>query len=255
MKTLINEKPHLMNIFFLEAKTETMRLFRTPGFSIPTLLFPVMFYTFFGILFSMNAATMPTYLMITYAVFGVIGPALFSFGVGIAIERGQGWFDLKEVSAMPASAYVVSRVSLTFIFAAIIVVLLFAIGAVFGDVKLMPWQWSSLAVTFVIGSLPFCAIGMTLGLYLKANSALAIVNLVYLPMAFLSGLWVPINLLPEVMQKFANVFPPYHLAQLALKITNMDLGFPVVLHVSVLATYALLFFFLAIKAYHKKDKQ
>lgn len=255
MKTHIDEKPNLMNIFFLEAKTETLRLFRTPSFSIPTLLFPIMFYTFFGILFSMNAATMPTYLMITYAVFGVIGPALFSFGVGIAIERGQGWFDLKEVSAMPASAYIFSRILLTFIFATVIIGLLFTIGAIFGNVNLMLWQWVSLALIFVIGSLPFCAIGMTLGLYLKANSALAIVNLVYLPMAFLSGLWVPINLLPDVMQKFANVFPPYHLAQLALKITEMDLGFPVVLHVSVLTVYAALFFFLAIKAYHKKDKK
>jgi len=255
MKTLIDDKPNLLNIFFLEAKTETIRLFRTPGFSIPTLLFPIMFYTFFGIVFSMNPATMPTYLMITYAVFGVIGPALFSFGVGIAIERGQGWFDLKEVSPMPASAYIVSRISLTFIFAAIIVILLFAIGAIFGDVKLLHWQWLSLAVIFVVGSLPFCAIGMTLGLTLKANSAPATVNLIYLPMGFLSGLWLPINFLPEVMQQFANILPPYHLAQLALKVTDMDLGFPIALHIGVLAAYSLLFIFLAIKAYHKKDKE
>ncbi|MBV1910549.1 MAG: ABC transporter permease [Kangiellaceae bacterium] len=249
------DKPNLLNIYLLEAKTETTRLLRTPGFSIPTLLFPIMFYTFFGIIFSMNPATMPTYLMITYAVFGVIGPALFSFGVGIAIERGQGWFDLKEVSPMPASAYIISRISLTFIFAAVIVVLLFAIGAVFGGVQLMRWQWISLFFIFVLGSLPFCAIGMTLGLYLKSSSAPATVNLIYLPMGFLSGLWMPINFLPEVMQQFANILPPYHLAQLALKITNMDLGFPVVLHLSVLAVYALLFIVLALKSYNKKDKQ
>lgn len=255
MKTIIDDKPNLLNIFILEAKTETMRLFRTPGFSIPTLLFPIMFYTFFGIVFSMNPTTMPTYLMITYAVFGVIGPALFSFGVGIAIERGQGWFDLKEVSPMPASAYIVSRISLTFIFASLIILFLFTIGATFGDVRLMRWQWISLALIFVLGSLPFCAIGMTLGLYLKANSAPATVNLIYLPMSFLSGLWLPINVLPEVMQQFANLLPPYHLAQLALKITNMDLGFPIALHLSVLAAYSLLFIFLAVKAYHKKDKQ
>jgi len=255
MKIITNSKPNLMNIFFMEAKTETLRLLRTPGFCIPTLLFPIMFYTFFGIVFSMHPNTMPTYLMTTYAVFGVIGPALFSFGVGIAVERGQGWFDLKEVSPMPASAYIISRVTLTFIFALAIIVSLFAIGAIFGGVRLMHWQWTSLAITFVLGSLPFCAIGMTLGLYLKANSAPATVNLIYLPMGFLSGLWLPINFLPEVMQQFANLLPPYHLAQLALKITDMDLGFPVALHLSVLIAYTLLFIFLAVKAYHKKDKK
>lgn len=255
MSRLITEKPNLLNIFYLEAKTETKRLMRTPGFSIPTLLFPVMFYTFFGIIFSMNPATMPTYLMTTYAVFGVIGPALFSFGVGIAVERGQGWFNLKEISPMPASAYIVSRITLTFVFSLTIIILLFAIGAIFGDVRLLHWQWLSLALILIIGSLPFCAIGMTLGLFLKANSAPATVNLIYLPMGFLSGLWLPINFLPEFMQQFANILPPYHLAQLALKVTSMDLGYPVMLHIGVLSAYTSIFIFLAIKAYYKKDKK
>lgn len=252
---MANNKPNLWNIYLMEAKTETMRLFRTPGFSIPTLLFPIMFYTFFGILFSMNKASMPTYLMATYATFGVIGPALFSFGVGIAIERGQGWFDLKEVSPMPASAYIFSRIALTFIFSILIIMLLFFIGAIFGGVQLMRWQWILMAITLVLGSLPFCAIGMTLGLFLKSSSAPATVNLVYLPMGFLSGLWLPITLLPEFMQTFANLLPPYHLAQLTLKIVEMDVGAPIMLHLGVLLAYTSLFMFLAIKAYSKKDKQ
>jgi len=239
----------------MEAKTETTRLFRTPGFSIPTILFPLMFYTFFGILFSMNKATMPTYLMATYATFGVIGPALFSFGVGIAIERGQGWFDLKEISPMPASAYIISRIILTLIFSLIIIILLFLLGAVFGEVRLFRSQWLLMMITLLLGSLPFCAIGMTLGLYLKASSAPATVNLIYLPMGFLSGLWLPITFLPDFMQQFANLLPPYHLAQLVLKIVGMDIGAPIFLHIGILAAYTLVFMFLALKAYNKKDKQ
>jgi len=248
-------KPNLLNIYIMEAKTETTRLFRTPGFSIPTILFPLMFYTFFGILFSMNKATMPTYLMATYATFGVIGPALFSFGVGIAIERGQGWFDLKEISPMPASAYIISRIILTLIFSLIIIILLFLLGAVFGEVRLFRSQWLLMMITLLLGSLPFCAIGMTLGLYLKASSAPATVNLIYLPMGFLSGLWLPITFLPDFMQQFANLLPPYHLAQLVLKIVGMDIGAPIFLHIGILAAYTLVFMFLALKAYNKKDKQ
>jgi len=250
-----NNRPNIFKIYYLEAKTETTRLFRTPGFMLPTLLFPLMFYVFFGVVFSMDPGTMPTYLMITYSVFGVIGPALFSFGVGIAIERGQGWFDLKEVSPMPASAYIVSRVTLTFIFSAAIILLLFGIAFAFGGVRLMIGQWLALAFIFIVGSLPFCAIGMTLGLYLKASSAPATVNLIYLPMGFLSGLWLPINLLPEFLQQFANALPPYHLAQLALKVTDMDIGKPILRHLAVLAAYTLVFVALALMAYNKKDKQ
>ena len=156
---------------------------------------------------------------------------------------------------MPASAYIFSRIILTLIFSLIIISLLFLLGAVFGGVRLFHSQWTLMMVTLLLGSLPFCAIGMTLGLYLKASSAPATVNLVYLPMGFLSGLWLPITFLPDFMQQFANVLPPYHLAQLALKIVNMDIGAPIFLHVGVLVTYTLVFMFLALKAYNKKDKQ
>jgi ABC-2 type transport system permease protein len=40
--------------------------------------------------------------------------------------------------------------------------------------------------------------------------------MIYLPMSFCGGLWVPIMMLPHVMQKFALLLPTYHLAQLML---------------------------------------
>jgi len=141
----LSSQPNLANLYYMETKVETKRLFRTPGFVLPMLLFPVMFYAFFGIMFSMNNATMPTYLMATYATFGIIGPALFSFGVGIAVERGQGWFDLKEISPMPASAFILARVVLTLFCSSLVVMLLFFIGAMFGDVRLLHSQWVVLA--------------------------------------------------------------------------------------------------------------
>lgn len=50
---------------------------------------------------------------------------------------------------------------------------------------------------------------------LGPNSA-AVVNLVYLPLAFASRLWLPVGQLPGVMQGLVPFLPPYHYAQLAL---------------------------------------
>ena len=249
------KRPNLWKIYWLESRCESLRLLRTPGFFLPALLFPVMFYLFFGVIFSMNPMTMPTYLLATYGAFGVIGPALFSFGVGIAVERGQGWFDVKEASPMPASAYIISRINVTLLFSLAVILLLFIMGAVFGGVKLYTAQWLLLAGALLLGSLPFCALGLTLGLYLKSSSAPAVVNLIYLPMAFLSGLWVPINFFPELMQQIANLLPAYHLSQLALKVIDMDAGGNVWLHIGVLLGFFVGFMLLAAKAYYKKDKQ
>ena len=77
-----------------------------------------------------------------------------------------------------------------------------------------------LIVTLVAGSLPFCAMGLALGYFVGPNSAPPTINLIYLPMSFCSGLWVPLMFLPKVMRQFAEVLPPYHLSQVALSVVG-----------------------------------
>ena len=238
-------------IYYLEALTEVRKVTRVAGFLVPTLLFPWMFYVFFGLIFNRGgmASQMPTYLLATYGTFGIIAPALFSFGVGVAIEKSQGWLDIKQASPMPPMAYIWARVVLAMLFALAVVIGLFVLGALFGNVVLLSSQWLSLAVVLVLCSLPFCAIGLTMGLYLKSQVAPAVVNLIYLPMSFLSGLWIPIEIFPDVLQKFALILPPYHVSQLALKVVELDAGKSWVLHVGALALFTLVFMTLALRAY------
>ena len=78
--------------YVLEAKYEFLKLLRMPGYALPSIAFPAMFYLLFGVLFGsrgVGGMSMATYLIATYGAFGVIGAALFGFGVGVAIERGR----------------------------------------------------------------------------------------------------------------------------------------------------------------------
>ena len=80
-----------------------------------------MFYLLFGVVFGTRHGrrrTMATYLIATYGAFGVIGAALFGFGVGVAIERGQGWMMLKRASPMPPMAFFAAKLAMCAIFAA-----------------------------------------------------------------------------------------------------------------------------------------
>ena len=86
----------------------------------PSISFPAMFYLLFGVLFggrSLGGASLTTYLLATYGAFGVIGAALFGFGVGVAIERGQGWMMLKRASPMPPMAFFVAKLFMCAMFA------------------------------------------------------------------------------------------------------------------------------------------
>jgi ABC-2 type transport system permease protein len=198
-------------------RAQWLNLLRTPAYTLPTLLFPVMFYVFFGLLMLRGQSL---WLLCTFATFGVMGAALFSFGVSIATERAQGWLLLLRASPAPVSAVIAGKAFGALLFAIVIVVMMAALAAAFGEVRLETSQWLGLAGILTFGALPFCLMGLALGLWLSPNAAPAVLNIVYLPLGFLSGLWIPSTVFPGWLQSVAEWLPPYHLAALALDITG-----------------------------------
>ena len=215
-----------VRIAALEGGYELLRLFRTPSFAIPTLTFPVFFYLFFGVLFGgsrgVGQGTLGQYLIGTYSAFGVIGAALTAFGIGVATERGYGWLQLKHATPMPFAAYLIAKLIAAMTFGAIICLVLFTLGATLGGTRLDAFTWVLLFAVLVVGTVPFALLGLTIGYFAPPTSAPAIINVVYLPLGFLSGLWIPIQMLPSFMQSIAQWLPPFHLGQLAVGL----IGFP-----------------------------
>jgi ABC-2 type transport system permease protein len=205
-----------LSSYLLEAKYEFLRVLRTPAFAAPTLMFPPLFYLLFGVLLNHGNAQAAHYLFATYSVFGVMAPSLFGFGVGVAIERERGWLALKRVAPMPPGAYLLSKMAMAMLFVAIIYCILAVMAYTLGGVRMPVQEWLLLGAIALCGVMPFCALGLMIGARANANAAPAFVNLIYLPMAFLSGLWMPMQFLPKAIGQLAPLWPSYHLAQLAL---------------------------------------
>lgn len=197
-------------------QAQWLNLVRTPAYTLPTLLFPIMFYVFFALLMMRGQAL---WFLCTFATFGVMGAALFSFGVSIATERAQGWL-LLRASPAPVKAVIAGKAFGAWLFALLIVIILGTLAAAFANVRLEALQWLGLAAVLTAGALPFCLMGLALGLWLKPNAAPAVLNLIYLPMGFLSGLWIPAPMFPTWLQAISEWLPPYHLAALALDIVG-----------------------------------
>lgn len=240
------ERHRALPSYLLEAKYEFLRLLRTPMFALPTLLFPNLFYLLFGVVLgSRGGGQAAQYLLATYGVFGVMGAALFGFGVTVAMERDQGLLALKRALPMPPGAYLAAKIAMALLFSLAVVLLLATLAASLGGVTLRPGQWALLLAIQVLGALPYCAIGLWIGCVANGNGAPAIVNLIYLPMAFLSGLWLPLHVLPAPLQLLAPVWPSYHHAQLALAVVGLDDGGSAAWHLGVLGLFTLLFVLLA----------
>jgi ABC-2 type transport system permease protein len=236
-------RPSALRIHALEAWYEFLKTLRTPAFALPTLAFPVVFYLVFAVVVpgSWGNLQKAAYLFATYGAFGVIGPALFGFGVGLAMERQQGWLELKRVSPMPVSAYFVAKIAMSLAFALAVVLLLTAAAVGLGGVEIGIGQWLRLVGVLMLGTLPFCALGLLIGTLVKGQAAVAVVNLVYLPMALLSGLWLPLFVFPAVVQKLAMLWPAYHLGQMALGVVGQVADVRYGLHAGVLLAMTVLF--------------
>ncbi|HET8899815.1 MAG TPA: ABC transporter permease [Rhodanobacteraceae bacterium] len=237
----------VLGAYLAEARSECLRYLRMPSFMLPVLLFPALFYLVFGIL--MNRATgtgAAHYLLASYAVFGVMSPGLFGFGVSLSLERDGGLLTLKRALPMPPGAYLVGKMLMAMLTAAIVVCLLLGMGLLLAHLPLTPGQAVALLLTGVLGVLPFCALGMWVGMLVKGQGAPGLLQLVYLPMAFLSGLWFPLPMLPHALQSIAPLWPSYHLDRIAMAAIAVQ---PAAVwgHVAVLAGFTVVFFALAMR--------
>jgi ABC-2 type transport system permease protein len=231
-------------IYLKEAKYEFLKNLRLRVYTASVLSYPIMFYVLFGLVLyskeTLGGTRAPTYLIATYGAFGVMGASLFGTAAGLASDRGLGWLQVKRASPMPPFAYFVAKVMTSLVFSTIIVLALFALGIVLGGVRMPITDFVRLLATLVAGSLPFSAMGLALGYFAGPNSAPPMINLIYLPMSFCSGLWVPFMFLPKVVQKIALFLPPYHLSQLALGVVGAGTHESMPTHWEVLAAFTMI---------------
>ena len=232
-----------LKLWLKEARYEYLKNLRLRTYSLSVVCFPLMFYVLFGVILGHQGGgpiRATTYLMATYGTFGIMGASLFGTAAGLAAERGLGWLQVKRASPMPPTAYFAAKIIMSMIFSAEVVLLLMLLGFIFGGVTLSLAAALKLLGILLAGSLPFCAMGLALGYFVGPNSAPAAINLIYLPVSFCSGLWVPLMFLPKFMRQFAEILPSYHLSQLALGVVGTGTGESSLKHWEVLIGFTLI---------------
>ena len=225
-----------------ETKYEFLRLLRARSFSVATIGFPLSFYLLFGVVLSSSrpgGAETAKYLLATYSVFGLVGSSLFGLCSTIANERAQGWLELKQASPMPPAAYLLSKLFTAIAFGLIIFFLLLLCGMTMGHLTFSATEIARLIATVVLGVFPFASLGILLACVVPPNAAIGFVNLIYLPMSFLSGLWFPINDLPKWVGKLAPLWPTWHLGQLAIHDIGFKMRWTVMEHVLWLVCFSI----------------
>ncbi len=216
MSTAADVAP-VQRMVFTQTRAQLLTRLRIPAFSVLSLGMPVMFFALFNGIFGReaeNGVSGSEYILVSYATYAVANVMVYNFGIGIANERGRKLDLLQRAMPLPPMVAAVAQVLSALAFAFIALLILFAYAFLVGGVRLGAATWLDLLWRLLIGSFPMIGIGMAIGYGVGPNAAPAVVNVFYLPMAFLSGIFFPLRLMPDVLQKIGHVLPTYHYAQL-----------------------------------------
>jgi ABC-2 type transport system permease protein len=203
----------------LETGAEVLKALRAPEYLLPTLLMPVAFYSLFALALPSGGGA-PAYLLATYGVFAVLGPSVMGFGIGAAQERESGWLELKRAGPSPWGSYILAKTITTAIFSVFSLAAIYLAAAFGGGVALSKPEWLLLLGVHLSMVLPFVLVGMVLGFSLSPNAAVAFANLVFLGLAAIGGLWIPIGMMPGFLQAAAVYLPTYHAGEIALAVVG-----------------------------------
>jgi ABC-2 type transport system permease protein len=210
----------VLRAYAMEARFETLGALRTAGFAIPFIAVPVAIYVLFGVVMSGDHAAGPAiadYLFAGFATLAAVMPAIFSC-VLLAQEREGNLLKLKRAMPLPPGATIVAKVAMAMAVAAMAVTLVTIAALLAGKLTLSLAQVAIVWAVLIVGTIPFSAIGLLIGALSSGPAAPAWGNLVFLPMMWLSGLFIP---LPKFLEPWVVIWPTFHLDQLALGLAGV----------------------------------
>ncbi len=167
-----------------QTRAEFLKLWRNPGFSIVSLALPAIFFAFFGLPnahYQEGAVSAGRYILASFAAYGVISVMLFSFGVGVAVERGQRMNVLIRATPLRPIVYLGAKVLTALVFALLMLMLLilFTFAAIAGGIRMDAGMWLVLTGRLLLGALPFIALGFAVGYLASPTAAAPIIQIIF----------------------------------------------------------------------------
>lgn len=206
-------------------------LFRQPAFWVPTVLFPAMLYAFFGA--QSGGGSWAANAMASFAVYAVLGVGFFQFGVSVAQDKESPFAVWqRSLPGHAASRWIARMLTSLVVFFVIAVALLMA------DIHLAATTWARLALVCLLATLPATLMGIALGSVCSARAAVPIANLIFLPLSYLGGLWVPPMFMPAPIAAISVWTPTRAMGELGWAAINdapWDMR-----HIAILAGWSLL---------------
>jgi ABC-2 type transport system permease protein len=180
-------------------------------FAFPIVLFLLLGSVYDGDIDGYRASDL---LLVGMLGYGAANTAFAGLAISLVVRREMGLLKRIRATPLPPATYLAAAlVSILFVFL-LDVVVLFVIGVLLFDAE-GPERIASLLLVLLVGAAAFAGLGLAAAALIRsADGASAVVNLIVLPMAFLSGSFVPTQEYPQWLQDVSEVLPLKHLITL-----------------------------------------
>jgi len=194
---------------------EILRTLRNVRFLVMLIAFPVLLYLIYAKQQGMSQGlTVATLLLVSMAVYSGMGSAMFASGPQLARERSNGWMRQLRISPISTPGWFAAKLIQAILLIIPGLAMLIALALTYGHVHLAAGRLGLLVTVLVLGAVPFCALGLVIGLMFDSQTAQVAQMITLLVLAFLGGIFIQWSSLPHGMQLIGKALPSYHLAQL-----------------------------------------
>lgn len=206
-----------------QARYALLTTARSPRALVFGVIFPILLLVLFNSIFAKGDAASTkigdqsiatkAYYTAGIAAYAIMVQTFTSLAITITTQRESGQLKRLRGTPVPAWTFITAYIVRSVVYVAAMVVALFAIGVLAFDVHLHGAGIPGMILYVLIGTVALAALGIAVTIVCpSAEAASAIGPFAAVLLSFISGVFIPVAMLPSWLQTVGDVFPLAHLA-------------------------------------------
>ena len=205
-----------VSVLVHELRMQQLMFWRNRESAVFVFVFPPMLFLLLGAVYDGTIDGVPAAdrLLVGMLGYGCANTAFGGLAITLVVRRELGILKRLRATPLPAATYLAAVLVSTLIVFFLQMLLTVALGLLLYDAQGAE-SWFAVVPVLLLGGIAFAGLGFGVASLIRsAEGSSAVVNLIILPMAFLSGSFGPTSGYPQVLQTIADVLPLTYLIDL-----------------------------------------
>lgn len=219
---------------------------RKSVFILSTLL-PVIFFLVFSSVMKIPDKNIQEHFvrdyMLSMTTFSLTSFAIITFPLEMINDKEKGWSRALFRTPLNPSYYYICKVIKILMMYMLSILIVYLVGHFIKGVNMSLIEWLVCYFGLLFGGLIFLTFGILLSQFKDTQKVSTFGNVLYLGLAILGGLWIPVMTFPEWLQPIAKLTPTYNFKNIAAGQFEKSYPFE---SIGILLLYAVIFIMMSI---------